>query len=88
MSANDDGGSAFPFTYYDMDSSGETVPRYQEGGMSLRDWFASHATEDDLGQYLPATVGHAQDLKAVDGIERTREWAKYQYADAMLEARK
>lgn len=52
--------------------------------MSLRDYFAAHATENDIednfgGQVDPQT-GRCFN-------QRTREQAKYAYADAMLAAR-
>jgi hypothetical protein len=50
--------------------------------MTLRDWFATHATEDDIAEYMPATMGEAR-LHP----NRTRQWARYQHADAMLAAR-
>jgi hypothetical protein len=46
--------------------------RTDQTGMSLRDYFAAHATEEDIEQY---TWRH------------TREDAKYMYADNMLKAR-
>ena len=60
-----DGGPAFPFNQYGV--------RY--GGMTLRDWFASHATEEDI--------------LAVQGTYRlvSRYEARYIHADRMIEAR-
>ena len=54
-------------------------------GMSLRDWFAGHATDADVSWHRHASrdwAGHARDEAC------SREVAKFRYADAMLEARK
>ena len=53
-------------------------------GMTLRDWFAGQATEADIeahsgGEFHPKT-GRTYNQK-------TREQAKYSYADAMIAAR-
>lgn len=66
-------------------------------GMTLRDYFAAHATEKDVQNYINDYS------EMVDGIyfspasgkfettklpkKRTREQAKYLYADAMMEVR-
>lgn len=73
--AIDDGGPAFP---------SHVSPR----GMTLRDWLAGHASEEDINSHLPSTIGELRRLKKLDGIHRNREWAKFAYADAMLKARK
>ena len=53
--------------------------------MSLRDWFAGRATEADIEAHSGGTInpqtGNAYGC-------RTREQAKYAYADAMIAARK
>jgi hypothetical protein len=49
---------------------------------SLRDDFAIAASEDEVADYLPKTVGQAALYP-----NRTREWASYQHAYAMLKAR-
>ena len=64
-----DGGAAFPNIQNDIDCGG--------AGMSLRDYFAAHATEGDIAEYLS---GFSKTV-------RPREAAKYRYADAMLKAR-
>ena len=67
-------------------------------GMTLRDYFAAKATEEDVRNYINDYS------EMVDGFyysfasekfestkvpkKRTREQAKYIYADSMLEARK
>lgn len=83
MSAQiDDGGPAFP-------SPGFTNPngewQYPVCGMTLRDWFATHATEEDINAHIGGTV-HPQTGRLYGC--RTREAAKYAYADEMVRARK
>ena len=68
-----DGGPAFP-----RDQQEWGVP-----GMSLRDWFAGQATERDIEAHL--TTCDAEGFGT--GRYRTREQAKYAYADAMIAAR-
>ena len=58
------------------------------GQIDMRDYFAAHASEQDIADFLPQTMGEAQELRKQDGITRTRQWARYMHADAMLEARK
>jgi len=77
----DTGGPAFP-----------TGTAFQ--GMTLRDYFAAKATEEDIKAHRE---GSMEEHIAVDGTGRkyithrntryTREQAKYRYADAMLKAR-
>lgn len=75
-----DGGPAFPYS----------VQRLQSGyhqevkGMSLRDWFAGQATEQDIEMHTGGEI-HPKSGGIING--RTREQAKYAYADAMLAAR-
>ena len=87
------GGPAFP--QVDLkDHYGMLVPDRQ-AGMTLRDYFAAKASEEDINQHI--WKGHKEDFVAIDGYGkktvlqreemRTREEAKYQYADAMLKAR-
>ena len=64
-------------------------------GMTLRDYFASRATEEDINAHI--WKGHKEDYVMVDGYGKklvakreamwTREEAKYRYADTMLKAR-
>ena len=75
MAEINDGGPAFPRT------GAPYVLAYE--GVSLRDWLASHASEQDIEDH---TLGDLRD----DGRSynhRSREQAKYAYADAMLKAR-
>jgi hypothetical protein len=63
--------------------------------MTLRDYFAAKASEDDINEHV--WKGHTEDFVTTDGygnktvIKRqamwTREQAKYRYADVMLKAR-
>ena len=55
--------------------------------MTMRDWFAAQATEEDIAEYMPTTQGEAAVFKDKHGFRPSREWAKYQYADAMIAAR-
>ena len=70
MTKPNDGGPAFP------------SDRFGELGMSLRDWFATHATENDIRK-------HQSLIEQANGWTKTAtvEQAKYAYADAMLKAR-
>ena len=63
MSMTNDGGPAFPRHGYNSND-----------GMTLRDWFATHATDADI-----ADIQH--------GTKFTREQARYIHADRMLWAR-
>jgi hypothetical protein len=63
-------------------TGGPAFPR-----MTLRDYFATHALEEDIQRYLPQTIGTAGELAHVLGCKPIREWARYQHADAMLVAR-
>lgn len=91
MTTKDNGGPAFPVHggadfYKDDRDPTKDDPRNQiiGGGMTLRDWFAAQANDDDI-------TNHQQYYRAGDGKfvpTYTREQAKYRYADAMLEARK
>jgi hypothetical protein len=71
MSTINDGGPAFPSTiqYFPDDKNAN-----EEQGMTLRDWFATHATDADI-----ADIQH--------GTKFTREQARYIHADRMLWAR-
>lgn len=77
MSKSNDGGPAFPgsISIDSLDGLNHGPP-----GMSLRDYFAAHATGDDISAYLMVEVGSKV-------ISLPREQAKYAYADAMLAAR-
>jgi hypothetical protein len=72
----DDGGPAFPVQGYDNPNHGW---QYGDNGMSLRDWFAGQATVEDIKYYMSTSR---------DGFARTPVEARWQFADAMLAARK
>ena len=84
------GGSAFPGTQY----ANGVQPTGFSHGMTLRDYFAAKATEEDIRAYREGPI---EEHIAIDGNGRkyithrntryTREQAKYRYADAMLKAR-
>ena len=48
------------------------------GGMTMLDWFATYASEEDIEKYMY----FGKEMTA-----RSREEAKYAYARAMIEAR-
>ena len=75
----DDGGPAFPI---------ETTATPYAPGMTLRDWFAGHATEDDIAAHTVWTFDDELPVGYPATPDCTREQARYRYADAMLEARK
>ena len=90
MSKINTGGPAFPLVYVVPPENVLTV--YQ--GMTLRDYFAAKATEDDVkahqeGPITDHIVEGANGYKHI--VKRsttyTREQAKYRYADAMIKAR-
>ncbi len=57
MKTDNNGGAAFPTP----DCSNWDGPT-RTPGMSLRDWFATHASEEDLAAFVPKTVGDCADL--------------------------
>lgn len=64
-------------------------------GMTLRDYFAAKATEEDIKHYERSEDGEMVGVDTLGTewrrpriIYHTREKAKYRYADAMLKARK
>jgi hypothetical protein len=68
-----DGGPAFPVV------GNLTSDLIESSGMSLRDWFASHATDDDILAYLAYYNN--------PNMMHFRITAKYAYADAMIAER-
>lgn len=86
MSNTNTGGPAFPYVC-DAD--------FDYGvGMTLRDYFAAKATEQDIKEHEKSegkeivgkdTLGN--EWKRAETIYYTREQAKYRYADAMLKER-
>lgn len=80
-----DGGPAFP-------RNGMVYPNgqieYPTEGMSLRDWFAGQASEQDIKhhqQFVQYERAYGENPKPAEP-KFTREQARYRYADAMLAA--
>ena len=64
----------------------------QHFGMTLRDYFAAKASEEDIGFWRPtgrmAITANSITGRPLEVPElRTREQARYAFADAMLKAR-
>ena len=70
MSGINDGGNAFP----SIDAKG-----FVSDGMSLRDYFAAHASDSDVKRWM--------EIYSLNGTPITEEESKYTYADAMLAER-
>jgi len=86
MERTNDGGPASPVPN-DANVNGQT-------GKSLRDYFAAHATDDDISAWIPSTTGDCWELCESIGIStgekwrpRLRCWARYQHSDTMLRER-
>jgi hypothetical protein len=83
MSNKDNGGPAFPHEYKFGDGTAGRAD-----GMSLRDYFAVHASETDIAVQAEilreqrATEGHMRILP-----DDYRSKARYMHADAMLKAK-
>ena len=103
-----DGGPAFPCELENTsehDTTGymdEALPKHTTavyGGMSMRDYFAAHATETDIAEFLPVQYAQSQSRSGLaSGYDSafmqhqmqakvTRQEARFRYADAMIEAR-
>jgi hypothetical protein len=81
MTTINDGGPAFPRHALEIKlPDGSVVPK--DPGMTLRDWFATHATEADIA----AVRAHGLAADLANGLG-TRYEARYIHADAMLRAR-
>lgn len=86
------GGPAFP-TGLIFDDKGVIIG--ENNGMTLRDYFAARASEEDINQHIWKGFNETAIKTAPDGTKYetsiaarwTREQAKYRYADAMLKAR-
>ncbi len=87
MGSVNTGGFAFPRAYSEQHDSTR--------GMTLRDYFAAHATEEDIctAMDLVKKVEEVRDLgnghKVIEKgyPQNTRQIARYIHADAMLKAR-
>ena len=89
----DTGGleSAFPSTFKSFNPDQHQIHRW---GMTLRDYFAAKATEEDINAHREGPmeehiVSDANGRKHIThrNTRYTREQAKYRYADAMIKAR-
>lgn len=84
MNPIDDGGPAFPHGPLGDSMHGEDGLVWHQypamAGMTLRDWFAGQATQEDIDEHRIGDFGEPLDI--------SREEAKYRYADAMIAARK
>ena len=86
---NNTGGPAFPTTK-PLEHWGDP-----NQGMTLRDYFAAKASEDDIAEHSSKgfieeyvfDLGNGRKELRNREAYRTREEAKYRYADAMLKAR-
>jgi hypothetical protein len=81
----ENGGPAFPFA-----KEMETISGLQfSTGMSLRDWFAGQAMETEIRNHQKFTQYAAAygEKQPPPKPKFTREQARYNFADAMLEAR-
>lgn len=69
--SKEDGGPAFPFGQTD-ELSGQLVNGWGSEGMTLRDYFAAKATDEDIKPYMT--------------LDRfmSRQRARYMHADGML----
>jgi hypothetical protein len=76
MSQINDGGPAFPVpdTYH---PNGQV--QFGSSGMSLRDYFAAHASDEDIER-------HHRIIMQRTACRPTTEQCKYAYADAMIQA--
>lgn len=80
-----DGGPAFPFLELEQSTG---MPYHQNQGMTLRDYFAAKATDEDVrdqGEILRAEMVSASGIGILPDGWRTT--ARYMHADAMLKAR-
>lgn len=85
MSAADTGGQAFPIGGITT-PNGEVV--WPEYGMTLRDYFATHASDEDIKaqvEVIRAEMVRASGLGILPDNWHCR--ARYMHADAMLRAR-
>ena len=84
--------SAFPSTFKSLSPEEGQVHRW---GMTLRDYFAAKASEDDIAEHSRKgfiekyvfDLGNGRKELRNREARLTREQAKYRYADAMLAAR-
>lgn len=75
MKEINDGGRAFPRAALDV--WGKTVDKHS--GMTLRDYFAAHASDADVERIMLENFDHDIEIYLV-----TRQQARYMHADAMI----
>jgi hypothetical protein len=92
MNDTNTGGPAFPGPYVNDKGGLEAI--WKQGGMTLRDYFAAKASEEDIranieGPMQECIVESSDGRKHIThrNVKYTREQAKYRYADTMLKAR-
>ena len=81
--AKNDGGSAFPVARSHFKQDGRIDSTDYQPGMSLRDYLAAKANDNDITE-------HRESWKSDSGkwvFTRSREAARYHFADAMLAER-
>jgi hypothetical protein len=78
------GGPAFPMAGSTREWDDVKKQWKPQEGMTLRDWFAGQATEEDIEAHTGGDI-HPQTGRLYN--QMTREQAKYAYADAMIAAR-
>jgi len=94
MSNTNTGGAAFPSKKRIYRAGYATAEFEPVEGMTLRDYFAAKASEDDIRANIEGPMQECI-VEGSDGrkhithrtVKYTREQAKYRYADAMLKAR-
>lgn len=84
MSEQKNGGSAFPSYASDHRGAACNTTFEPRGGITMRDYFAARATEEDIEEHRGYRVNTKSGSRE---YVLTREQAKYAYADAMLRAR-
>jgi len=88
------GGPAFPAFEVRTHDTGDLVENASQG-MTLRDYFAAKASEDDIAAHslkgftekYAFDLGNGKKELRIREARWTREQSKYRYADAMLKAR-
>jgi hypothetical protein len=78
--SSDNSGPAFPTGTWEYDGQGNVLP-YQQGGMTLRDYFAAKAMAAYVSVHI-AHYGH-DNCWPIDSLSSEA----YSVADAMLKAR-
>lgn len=93
------GGPAFPQPAHTSQNgaTGETTNyQWTSDGMTLRDYFAAHASDEDIADQMlniakvhtAVPSGTGMKYLVRDYPDNARQIARYRHADAMLEARK